>query len=149
MKALGIAMMGLLLMGQAPPPQPSVADLAWMSGRWESVNGRNWTEEVWSTPRGGAMLGFSRSVREDVGRDFEFLRLAAGPDGTPTYFAQPGGGAPVAFRLVAHDRASATFENPNHDYPQRIIYRRYGRSMTATISSIDGSGERSWSYNRR
>lgn len=142
------ALLGLALAGQAPPPA-TVADLAWMSGRWESVRGNNWTEEVWSMPRGGVMLGFSRSVREDVGRDFEFLRLAAGPDGRPTYYAQPGGGAPVPFRLVAHDRTSATFENPDHDYPQRIIYRRFGRSMTATISSIDGSGERSWSYNRR
>lgn len=148
MKKIFGAALALLLMGQAPPTA-RVDDLAWMSGRWvNEANGR-WTEEVWAEPRGGAMLGFSRSGRGESLREFEFLRLAAGPDGTPTYFAQPGGGAAVAFRLVARDATSATFENPAHDYPQRVRYRRFGRSMTATISSIDGSGERSWSFNRR
>lgn len=150
MRALAIMLAGLLLMGQAPPPAPAtIADLGWMSGRWVSEANGRWTEEVWAEPRGGAMIGFSRSGRGDAQREFEFLRLAPGPDGTLTYFAQPGGQAPVPFRLVAHDSNSATFENPQHDYPQRIRYRRYGRSMTATISSIDGSGERSWSFNRR
>ena len=146
-RALG-ALAGLALLGQAAPTA-TVADLAWMSGRWESAGNGSWTEETWSTPRDGMMLGFSRSRREGVGSDFEFLRLAPGPDGAPTYFAQPIGGPAVGFRLVAREATSATFENPDHDYPQRIIYRRYGRSMTATISSIDGSGERSWSFNRR
>lgn len=147
MKRLTIAGAALLLMGQAPPPA-GVADLAWMSGRWTTEANGRWTEEVWAEARGGAMLGFSRTGRGQELREFEFLRLAPGPDGTPTYYAQPGGAPAVAFRLVARTATSATFENPAHDYPQRIIYRRFGRSMTATISSIDGSGERSWSYNR-
>lgn len=148
MKRLLGAVLALGLLGQAPP-QASVSELAWMSGRWEASGNGRWTEEVWSTPRGGMMIGFSRSTREDVGGEFEFLRIAPGPDGTPTYFAQPRGGPPVAFRLVAHDANSATFENPAHDYPQRIRYRRFGRSMAAFISSIDGSGERSWNFSRR
>lgn len=148
MKRLLGAVLALGLLGQAPPPA-SVGDLAWMAGRWEASGNGRWTEEVWSTPRDGLMLGFSRSMREDVGGEFEFLRIAPGPDGTPTYFAQPQGGPAIAFRLVSRETNSATFENPAHDYPQRIIYRRYGRSMTATISSIDGSGERSWSFGRR
>ena len=61
----------------------------------------------------------------------------------------PQGGAPVAFALVRHDTASATFENPAHDYPQRIVYARDGDTLTATISAIDGSKPRSWSYRRR
>ena len=148
MKKLLIAGAAMLLMGQASPPA-RLDDLAWLSGRWESNRGASWNEENWSTPRGGMMMGYSRSVREDVGRDFEFLRIAAGPDGTLSYIAQPGGGAPVAFRLVRHDATSATFENPAHDYPQRIRYQRFGRSLVATISSIDGSGERSWNFSRR
>ncbi|MGE0179348.1 MAG: DUF6265 family protein [Sphingomonas sp.] len=149
MKALTIGALGFLLIAQGAPPVGTVADLAWMSGRWVSEADGRWTEEVWAPPRGGAMLGFSRSGRGGEMREFEFLRLAPGESGTPTYFAQPGGRPAVAFRLVAHDATSATFENPGHDYPQRIRYRRFGRSMTATISSIDGSGERSWNFNRR
>jgi hypothetical protein len=149
MRALAIMMAGLLLTGQAAPPAATTADLGWMSGRWVVDSDDRWTEEVWSQPRAGVMLGFSRTERRDVLREFEFLRIAPGPDGTPTYYAQPNGGPAVGFRLVSNDGTTAIFENPGHDYPQRIRYRRHGRSMVAFISSIDGSGERSWSFSRR
>ena len=144
-----IGAVAMLLMGQSAPPAARIDDLGWLSGRWVSAARGNWTEETWSTPRSGMMLGFSRSEREDVGGEFEFLRIAPGPDGRLAYIAQPGGRAPVAFRLVRHDESSATFENAEHDYPQRIRYQRFGRSLVATISSIDGSGERSWSFRRQ
>ena len=140
-----------LLLGAAPAA--TVDDLGWMAGVWieeaiEGAGGR-WTEEYWTLPRGGVMLGASRSGREGNLREFEFLRLQAGPDGGVSYLAQPGGGAPVAFRLVRHDAASAIFENPAHDYPQRIVYTREGDTLTATISLIDGSKARRWVYRRR
>jgi len=148
MKRLFVATLGLLLMAQAAPPA-RVADLAWMGGRWEtSTNGR-WTEENWSAPRGGVMLGYSRSGAGAALREFEFLRVAAGADGVPAYLAQPGGGPAVAFRLTAHGRTSATFDNPGHDFPQRIRYVRTGNMMVATISALDGSNAMSWTYRRR
>lgn len=148
MKRLIAAGLALLLMGQAAP-SANVADLAWMAGRWESVQGGRWTEESWSAPRGGVMLGHSRSGSGDALREFEFLRLQAGADGVPVYLAQPGGRAPVPFRLTARERTGATFENPAHDFPQRIVYRREGDTMVATISALDGSNAVSWTYRRR
>lgn len=148
MKRLFGSALALLLMGQAAP-QARVDDLAWMSGRWEANATGRWTEESWSAPRGGVMLGFSRSGREQVLREFEFLRIQAGEDGVPVYLAQPGGRPAVAFRLTARDGTSATFENPAHDFPQRIRYRRDGEAMVATISAIDGSNAMSWSFRRQ
>jgi len=139
---------GLAMMLAAANPAAKVDDLAWMAGQWSREDGARWTEESWTSPRGGVMLGHSRSGRGADLREFEFLRIAAGEDGTPAYIAQPGGGAPVAFRLVQHDAASATFENPAHDYPQRIGYVREGDRMIATISRIDGSKAQSWDYRR-
>ena len=146
-KLLGAAL-ALLLTGQAAPPA-RVDDLAWMSGRWESNAAGRWTEESWSAPRGGVMLGFSRCGREEVLREFEFLRIQAGEDGAPVYFAQPGGRPAVPFRLISRDGTSATFENPAHDFPQRIRYRRDGDVMVATISAIDGSNAMSWTFRRQ
>jgi hypothetical protein len=143
-----IAALALLLMGQAAPPA-GVGDLAWMSGHWATEAGGRWTEESWSAPRGGMMLGHSRSGRGAAVREFEFLRLQAGADGVPVYFAQPGGRPAVPFRLTARTRTGATFENPAHDFPQRIVYRRNGDSMVATISALDGSNAMSWTYRRR
>lgn len=147
MKAWISAGLGLLLASASPAA--TVDDLAWLAGDWASEADGRWTEESWAPPRGGVMLGHSRSGRGETLRAFEFLRIAAGEDGAPAYIAQPQGRAPVMFRLVQRDAASATFENPAHDYPQRIAYVRAGDAMTATISAIDGSKARSWTFWRR
>ena len=65
----------------AASPAAKVDDLAWMAGQWSREEGERWTEESWTFPRGGVMLGHSRSGRGDALREFEFLRIAAGADG--------------------------------------------------------------------
>lgn len=147
MKGVATILAAALLIAAAPAAK--VDDLAWMAGSWSVETDGRWTEEYWTIPRGGVMLGASRSGRGETLREFEFLRVQAGKDGLLACIAQPGGGAPVAFSLAAHDAMSATFENPAHDYPQRIRYAREGDVMTATISAIDGSKARSWVYRRR
>lgn len=137
------------LIAAALAAEATVADLDWMSGRWESVSGERWTEEQWSEPRGGVMFGFSRSGEGEALREWEQIRLGPGEDGIPTYFASPRGRVPVPFRMVQADGTSATFENPAHDFPQRIHYRRDGETMVATISALDGSNAMSWTFRRR
>ncbi len=140
---------GLSLALIAASPAATVDDLGWLAGQWVSDADGRWTEESWTAPRAGVMLGHSRSGRGDGLREFEFLRIAAGADGVPAYIAQPGGRAPVAFALVRRDGTSATFENAAHDYPQRIAYVRAGDTLTATIAKIDGSRPMRWVYRRR
>jgi len=147
MKAFLAIAVATVLAGASPAA--TVDDLSWMAGQWSREEDGRWTEESWTSPRGGVMLGHSRSGRGAALREFEFLRIAAEADGTPAYIAQPGGGPPVAFRLVRHDATGATFENPAHDYPQRIHYMRDGDTMTATISAIDGAKPMRWTFRRR
>jgi len=131
---------------QAPA---AVSDLGWMAGHWVSEADGRWTEESWTAPRSGLMLGVNRSGRGEAARSFEFIRLQAGADGVPVYWASPGGRPPVAFRLASHGPSEAVFENPAHDFPQRIRYVVEGATMTATISAIDGSNAMSWSFARQ
>jgi len=147
MKKMMIAALSMLLLAAGEPAR--VDDLGWMAGDWARDEGGRWTEESWTPPRGGLMLGHSRSGKGDVVREFEYLRVEAGANGTIAYVAQPGGRTPVAFALVGHDAASATFENAAHDYPQRIHYARDGDALTATISLIDGSKAMRWTFRRR
>ena len=81
------------------------------------------------------MLGVSRTVVRDVAREFEFLRIEL-RDGTPAYTAQPGGGPGTTFLATFVSDTSARFENPQHDFPQGIAYRRVGKD--SLIASIDG-----------
>jgi hypothetical protein len=146
MKHLTIGALALLLGAAAPAPRPMAA-LGWMAGQWATADGG--TEEAWLAPRGGVMLGLGRTVANGVAREFEFLRLQAGEDGVPVYWASPNGVPAVRFRLTESGPADATFDNPDHDYPQRIHYRRDGDRMVATISALDGSHAMSWTYRLR
>ena len=145
MKRMFGAALALLLAAQSAP-NAQVADLGWMSGHWQTADGA--TEEDWSAPRAGMMLGTSRTIQSGVARDYEFLRIQAGADGVPVYWASPNGAPPVGFRLTRAGPGSATFDNPGHDYPQRIVYRRDGEALVATISAIDDSHATSWTYRR-
>ena len=148
MKRLLVAALAVLLMGQAPP-QATVADLGWMAGRWVSEANGRWTEEHWSAPRAGTMMGYSWSGSGETIREYEYLRLQAGEDDEIVYLAQPNGRAGVGFYLAQGDATSATFENPTHDFPQRIRYVRTGDIMVATISKLDGSNAMRWTYRRQ
>lgn len=150
-----IAAFALLLGAAAPEPSPasapgpySVDRLGWMAGEWVSESNDRWTEEQWSAPRGGLMLGLGRSGKYDRAMGFEFMRIAVEADGRILFWGAPGGQAPVAFRLVEQNANSAVFENPRHDFPKRVAYRRDGNRLIATVSG-DGGEPQSWTYQRR
>ncbi len=84
-------------------------------------------------PEGGMMLGISRVISEKDTM-FEFLRIARDGDGV-AYLASPRGKPAVAFPLVESAEGLAVFADPEHDFPQRITYRRDGDSMTARVEA--------------
>lgn len=146
MKTILIAAAAVATLAMSPATPARVADLGWLSGSWQTSGAGDWTDEQWSAPRAGLMLGASRSGKGDALGEFELLRIAAGDDGVPVYWASLNGKPPIAFRLASSTATSATFENPAHDYPQRIAYRREGAELVATISSLDGNRAISWRY---
>jgi hypothetical protein len=122
------------------PQQPpgGVQRLAWLAGCWERTNGPTIIEEQWMRPRGGAMLGMSRTVRRDTVVEFEQLRIFERA-GRAVYAAAPSGQAPAEFETAVTTDSLVTFENPAHDFPQRIIYRRRGAdSLIARIEGLRG-----------
>jgi len=61
-----------------PPSQPIAAtadDLSWMSGRWIGEHGADRTEEWWSDPHAGMMLGMFRWHRDGEPRFFELMSM--------------------------------------------------------------------------
>jgi hypothetical protein len=144
-----MAAAALLLIGAAPEAKRA-EDLGWLAGTWLAEEpSDSWTEERWAKPRGGVMLGTSLSGKGGEAGWFEYMRIAAGKDGKPAFHASPGGAPASAFPLVASGPREATFENVAHDYPTRIVYRRQGNILEATISGPGGSKPRSWRFRRK
>ena len=73
----------------------------WLAGCWAEQQGPNWTEECWSGPRGGIMLGVGRNGRGEQVKHWEAMQIEQGGDGTLTFYAQPNGGTRVAFPMAS------------------------------------------------
>ncbi len=147
MKKSTMLVVVILIVGLPLPVSAAGLDdldaLAWLAGCWQGEGGGGKNEECWVAPKGGVMLGISRVISEQdavaqEGRSkdtmFEFLRIAAHGAGL-AYFASPRGRSAVAFPLVESGDGFAVFANPEHDFPQRLTYRRDGDAMTARIEA--------------
>lgn len=128
------------LAGQQGPSE--VGALAWMAGCWRLEARGRITEEQWMAPRGGLMLGMSRTVVRDTAREWEHLQI--GPrDGRLVYVARPSGQAETMFPVESLADSGVTFGNPAHDFPQRIRYRPIGAdSLVARIEGQQGGRTR-------
>lgn len=57
------------------PAAASIADLAWLTGTWRGPGLGGVTEEIWSEPRDGAMMGVFRLMRDGEPAFYELLLL--------------------------------------------------------------------------
>jgi hypothetical protein len=113
----------------------SVSDLGWLSGCWEYSAGSRNVTEFWLPPDGGTMMGLSRTVSGGKTVEHEFLLLRVGPRGIE-YVARPSGQAEAVFTATKVGADEVVFENPAHDFPTRITYRKTGSGVVATIDGM-------------
>ncbi len=116
--------------------EPTVADLGWLAGCWSSDGREAESGEQWMAPAGGTMLGVARTVRDSKTVAYEFLRIQE-KDGTLVYVASPSGQSTTEFPLERITEDEVVFANPEHDFPQRIAYRR--ASDTSLLARIEGT----------
>jgi hypothetical protein len=138
-------------------------DFTWLKGCWRTEAPReaesgSQTTEVWINPPGPALFGYSFTEGEGAVQGWEQMRIDAADGGRPRFVAMPNGGAPVEFRMLEQSEVLhmggrqpdgiAAFENPTHDYPQSILYLRFGNRLSATISGANGSDPYTYNYRR-
>ena len=140
--ALAVAPSTAAAQAPAPPAARPTSALAWMAGCWERRAGTRLVEEQWMAPRGGLMLGVSRTTRGDTLVEFEALRIEEAGD-TLVYVASPSRQATTRFRAAGVQGDTVRFEDPAHDFPQRVAYVRRGAdSLLAWIEGTQGGRPR-------
>ena len=122
--------------------KPAIENLFWLSGCWDNGDTLRRYEEQWMKPAGNSMLGMSRTVAKGKTVEYEFLQIRQQPNGAIYYVALPSGQPQDSFRLVKTGSQELVFENPEHDFPQRIIYRLKGDSLVARIEGKSKGKER-------
>lgn len=116
-------------------PTPSTPPV-WLAGCWKLDGAEAGSVEQWMAPAAGQMMGMSRTLRRGKLAEFEFLQIRANAEGKLDYVAQPQGRPPTAFSLKEQGPQSVLFENPAHDFPQRISYAREGLALKARIEGV-------------
>jgi hypothetical protein len=114
----------------------SINDLGWLTGCWSwARNGRETTEH-WMKPAGGTMLGISRTIADGKTVEFEFIQIRQEANGEIFFITKPSGQPEATFKLIKGSDREVIFENLQHDFPQRVIYRL--QTTDALLGRIEG-----------
>jgi uncharacterized protein DUF6265 len=113
-------------------PQSTLDRVAWLHGCWQTTGAGSTVEEQWMAPRGGTMIGMGRTVRGGKTTEYELVVLRE-QDGRLAYEAHPSGQPSAVFLSREITDTSVVFENAEHDFPQRVGYRRSESGLAAWI----------------
>jgi len=113
------------------PQKPTLADLSWLSGRWQGAWGPRSAQQVWTPAKGGVMLGTFQLEEDDKTLVLELFTVVEEPDGikihlrhfTPSLvpWEKPG---PTVLELASVDSKSIVFENRVDGQPKRTTFTR-------------------------
>lgn len=143
-----IVALGLLLAGGSAAAT-ELPDLTWMAGSWRLDKDGVTTRETWLTPLGGTMAGVTQTNRPGRPAEVEFATISVEPTGV-TFTARPRGQTATPFVMRPGGSDHVVFENPKHDFPQRVIYRRCGADLCARIEGdlLGRAKAVEWRYRR-
>jgi hypothetical protein len=117
--------------------------LAFLQGCWAGSD----TFEMWMKPEAGSMMGAGRTVRNGKLFNTEFFSVTETAEGVTLNVLLKLGGPVTQFKAKEITDSSVVFENPTHDFPQRVIYRKStDGSLLGRIEGIDKGKERAFSY---
>lgn len=161
-RALATTSLGLLLLAPAAPvtraqsnhvPAPAaqlapgkaatLADLAWLDGRWSGDWGPRIAEQTWMAPRAGLMLGTFRVVEDGKTLLLELVTLLQEPDTielrfrhfTPDLAPWEKADATV-LTLESFEPTRFLFVNPVNGQPKRAIFIRVDQNTYISRSEI-------------
>ncbi|MEM1381323.1 MAG: DUF6265 family protein [Pseudomonadota bacterium] len=128
--------------GDAPNPS-APGPFGWLEGCWVTQSGAS--EEVWAAAGESLLIGYNTVSRDGEVVFFEQLRIEETQEGW-VFFAYPRGRGPTPFALAEQGESSASFANPDHDFPQVLRYSREGDTLTAVASLTSGERAQGWVY---
>lgn len=129
-----------------PPP---IDTMKWLIGTWENKNENGVMTETWTQEEDSALTGIvtatyyfmDENMKEpELKTDtLETIRIEQfwGKLSYIPAVKDQNNGMPVKFKMTSCGPDTFVFENPEHDFPQKIMYERFGEdSLVATVSGV-------------
>jgi len=148
-----ITAVGLIILGAVPSRQANdINKASWLIGTWENKTSRGIIFEAWKKVSDLEMSGMSYVINGNDTIVFESIRLVQEQDGLyyiPVVKNQ-NDGLPVRFAMKSISETQMVFENPQHDFPQVISYKKVSAdSLVAEISGLRDGQERKQAFPMR
>ena len=112
-KLLAVLLFAALPLAAEGRPRVTLENMKWLTGHWTGSALGGFVEEIWSEPRGGAMMGMFRLVRGEEPVFYELLHVVE-VDGT------------LAIRLKHFNRDLTGWEEKNEVREFRLLDVRNG-----------------------
>jgi hypothetical protein len=110
--------------------------MAWLSGTWKIDTGRGIIVEKWKAMNDSTLYGkslFVKSQGDSVLQESMELSLRKGQWTFTSTVQGQNNNQPVSFKVIFARGTEFISENPEHDFPQRIAYRRVKNNLFASI----------------
>ena len=129
----------------APPNSPE--QLAFLQGHWTSADGTTHATEFWAPPTPDAMAGMFHMTQDAKIVLYEVFTVEPDAQGLALRLRHFGAGltpweserdGPSEFRAIEIGASRAVFENPEHDFPRRLVYSVENDALRVELS---GEGE--------
>jgi hypothetical protein len=122
----------------------------WLLGNWENEMPEGVLTETWTKENDSTFSGTTYFIinKEDTVHSEAIILKQLNDElfYRPTVKGQ-NNDEPVDFKLSSESENSFSFENPKHDYPQKIVYKKVNEtSLVATISGMQQGKQSSESY---
>lgn len=149
MKQIGVLFIVSLLFACQPRVDHRYAQLSktsWLIGTWQKQSAKGILTESWQQLDDSTFVGRSFFVNNGDTVSSEFIRLEH-RNGKLYYIptvADQNEGKPIIFTQTSLKDSSVTFENPEHDFPQKIYYQfQKPDSLIAEVSAMANGSQKS------
>ncbi len=111
----------------------------WIIGEWQNISSEGISTEIWKKKNDSTYVGKSYFV---VNKDTLFNETISIEQIGKQLFYIPividqNNGKPVIFTLTSSNKSQLIFENPKHDFPQKITYTLISNyTLLAEISGL-------------
>jgi hypothetical protein len=129
---------------QRVEPKEVLNEMSWLAGSWSGEMWGGTFNAYYSTPEGGKIISHSQLVKGEKVAFYEFEVFEA-RDLVVHLQPFPAGKGAVGFQLQSSDpeERKAIFENPDKDFPTRIVYHRVSdNGLEITLSDPHGGSDK-------
>ncbi|MDF2178015.1 DUF6265 family protein [Aliiglaciecola sp. CAU 1673] len=118
-----------------------LTDLSWLLATWQMPTEKGQVLEAWQQVSDNSYEGRGWSIKQGEVSRSEDLRLVQMQDKIFYLAKVTENPMPVPFLLTTCSANQAIFENPEHDYPQRLHYQLEGTdTLDVKVEDLNGKG---------